>query len=120
MKCCIATLYLPLFYKLGSITSKFMVSIFDIGYFNPLREGFLSAPALRVEAQCSRAPSNPINLVALFIVFFGFIVLLKTIGIELSTRYRFINPMNPRNTTNSMNPIPSNPGTLGCQEAWKL
>ena len=59
MKCCIATLYLPLFYKLGSITSKFMVSIFDIGYFNPLRGGFLSAPALRVEAQCSRAPSNP-------------------------------------------------------------
>jgi len=30
MTCCIAALYLPLFYKRGTITSKFMVSIFDI------------------------------------------------------------------------------------------
>jgi len=37
LKCCIAALYLPLFYKLGSITSKFMYSIFDIGYSSPLR-----------------------------------------------------------------------------------
>jgi hypothetical protein len=33
MKCCIAALYLPLLYKLGSITSKFMYSIFDIRYW---------------------------------------------------------------------------------------
>ncbi len=39
MKCCIAALYLPLFYKLGSIISKFMVSIFDIGYSSPPRGG---------------------------------------------------------------------------------
>ena len=51
MKCCIAALYLPMFYKLGNITSKFMCSMFDIGYSSPLRGGFLSPPALRVEAQ---------------------------------------------------------------------
>jgi hypothetical protein len=38
-------------------------------------------------------------------VFFGFIVLLKAAGIEPSTPFRFINPMNSRNTTNSMNPF---------------
>ena len=37
MKCSIAALYLLLFYKQGIITSKFMVSIFDIGYSSPLR-----------------------------------------------------------------------------------
>ena len=46
--------HLPLFYKLGSITSKFMVSIFDIGYSSPLGGGFLSPPTPRVEAQCLR------------------------------------------------------------------
>jgi len=35
MKYCIAALYLILFYKSGSITSKFMYSIFDIGYSSP-------------------------------------------------------------------------------------
>ena len=54
MKCCVAALYLPLFYKLGTITSKFMQSIFGIGYSSPLRGGFLSQPAPWVVAQLIR------------------------------------------------------------------
>ena len=51
LKCSIAALYLLLFHKLRTITSKFMVSIFAIGYSSPLRGGFLSPPTPWVEAQ---------------------------------------------------------------------
>ena len=56
-----------------------------------------------------------LNLVALFIGFIGFIVLLIAVGIEPSTRFRFINPMDPRNSINSinsMNTIPLRPFSL--------
>ena len=68
-----------------------------------------------LSADSCQLPSNPTKLVALFIVFFGFIVLLNVIGIEPSTRFRFLNPMNPRNSINSMNPIPLGP--FVCWEA---
>ena len=51
MKCRIAALYLPWFYKLGTITSKFMYSIFDIRYSSPLGGDFLNPLAAQVETQ---------------------------------------------------------------------
>ena len=47
----------------------------------------------------SKQHANPKKLVTLFMV------LLNAVGIEPSTRFRFINSMNPRNSTNSMNPM---------------
>ena len=70
---------------------------------------FLLLIAYCLQLTAYRFPLNPSKSVALFIVFFGFIVLLMAVGIETSTRFRFINPMNPINSINSMSPIPLGP-----------